>query len=234
MPEELELKVKEIIPRTHNVKSFRLEVKKDVAFKAGQYMIVSLKAGKEWTRPLSISSSPTEKGYIEFTKKLTGSDFSKRLNELRPGDKLSARYPFGKFTLEGAPPKIAFLSGGIGITPIRSICKYIVDEETGTDVALLYGNCSERDIVFKDDFDMMAKSYAKLKVVHVLSRPEEDPACRSGYITGEIISEDIPDFADRRFFVCGPPGMVDAMKKILLEELFVKREYIITEGFLGY
>ena len=79
MPNEVELKIKEIIQRTHNVKSVRLETKENTDFKAGQYMIVTVKAdGKDLTRYLSISNSPTEDGYIEFTKKLTDSDFSKQ------------------------------------------------------------------------------------------------------------------------------------------------------------
>lgn len=234
MPEELELKVKEVIQRTHNVKSFRLEVDRDIAYKAGQYMIVSLKPGKEWARPLSISSSPTEKGYIEFTKKLTESSFSAALNELRPGDRVGVKYPFGKFTLDDASKKIAFLSGGIGVTPVRSICKYVVDKMTGTDAVLLYGNSSREDIVFKEDFDLMAKSYPRLRVVHVLSSPCKDFPCESGYIRDEIIRKEIPDFSDRKFFICGPPGMVESMKKILLEELGIDKKNIITEGFLGY
>ena len=69
MANELELKIKEIIQRTHNVKSFRLELPNDVDFKPGQYMQVTVKADGKISRYLSISNSPTEKGYLEFYKK---------------------------------------------------------------------------------------------------------------------------------------------------------------------
>ena len=236
MQNELELKIKEIIQRTHNVKSFRLETTEKLDFKAGQYMIVTVKSnGNDLSRYLSISNSPTEDGYIEFTKKLTDSDFSRTLDQLKVGDMVKVRYAFGKFTFDGEYKKIAFLSGGIGITPIRSITKYVVDKKLGTDMVLIYGNQCIDDVAFKDDFELMQKEYPKLRVVHVLL---DDTNCnlvvKVGFITKEIVIEDIPDCAERKFFICGPPAMVDAMKKILLEGLGLSKDCIIEESFKGY
>ena len=236
MPNEVELKIKEIIQRTHNVKSVRLETKEKADFKAGQYMIVTVKSdGKDLTRYLSISNSPTEDGYIEFTKKLTNSDFSRTLNQIEVGDLAKVRYPFGKFTFDGEYEKIAFLSGGIGITPIRSITKYVVDKKLGTDMVLIYGNQCIDDVVFRDDFDLMQKESPNFKVIHVLN---DDTKCdipvKIGFITKEIVIEDLLDYAERKFFICGPPAMVDAMKRILLEGLGLSKECIIEESFKGY
>jgi len=232
---EAELKLRDIIPRTYNVKSFRLEINEEANFKPGQYMIVTLNSDKEISRYLSISSSPTEKGYIEFTKKMTGSDFCMTLNKLKIGDFVKARYAFGRFTFEGEYAKIAFLSGGIGITPIRSICKFVVDKKIGTDMILVYGNQSIDDIVFKDDFDLMQKEYSRLKVVHTLC---DDTNCdfpvKTGFITGQIVKDAIPDWKERNFYICGPPAMVDAMNKILINELNLSKENITLENFRGY
>ena len=69
--------VKEIIPRTHNVTSFRFPRPAALEYKAGQFFFITLKAdGRELKKHFSFSSSPTEKAHIEFTKKLTDSDFS--------------------------------------------------------------------------------------------------------------------------------------------------------------
>lgn len=66
---KFETRVADIIPRTYNVKSFRFARAGSMNFKAGQYMLVTLKTGEQEARkPFSISSSPTEKGYVEFTK----------------------------------------------------------------------------------------------------------------------------------------------------------------------
>jgi ferredoxin-NADP reductase len=234
MPEELILQIREIIPRTYNVKSFRLGIEGEPNFKAGQFLCARLLTENECKRYLSISSSPTEKGYIEFTKKITQSDFSKGLLSLSSADRVKIEYPFGKFTLDDPKKKIAFLSGGIGITPIRSICKYVVDTNLGTDMILVYANRTISDIVFKEDFDLMQKQYARLKVTHVLCEPAPGFKCTIGLINAQIIKNEVPDFGERKFYICGPPAMVEAMKKNLSEELGMAEENIVTERFQGY
>lgn len=231
---ERELKVKEIIQRTYNVKSVRLAVEGEPEYKAGQFGCFTLKAEKECKRCLSLSSSPTEKGYIEFTKKLTQSEFSHLLKDLKPQDTLKVDYPQGKLTLEGSGSKIAFLSGGIGITPIRSMCKYVVDKNLGKDIVLLYANRSIKDIIFKEDLDQMQKQYSGLRVSHVLCEPAPGFQCTAGYINTQVIINEIQDYLQRKFYLCGPPGMVEVMEKILKSELKVPQENIITENFQGY
>lgn len=227
--------VKEIVQRTHNVKSFRLAVENPVEFRAGQFLYVILGSpeDKHLSRYLSISSSPTE-GYVEFTKKLTNSEFSKRLEQLKIGDKLWVKYPLGDFTLREGYKKVTFLSGGIGITPIRSICKYVYDNKKEIDIVLIYGNQTQKDVVFKEDFDEMAKNYPELKVVYVFNEAPSTWQGWRGYITGKVIKAEVPDYIERKFYICGPPGMVESSKRLLTEELSVSGENVITENFVGY
>ena len=234
MPSEIKAKIKEIIRRNYNVKSFRLEAGDTLDFKAGQFLSVRLGDDPQLKRYLSISSSPTEKCYLEFTKKLTESDFSKKLDNLKAADQVIIQYPFGKFVLDQASLKIAFLSGGIGITPIRSICKYVVDKNLGTDIVLVYANRSVRDVVFKEDFDAMMRSYPALRVAHVLCETEPGFKCTVGRINREVIINEIPDYRERKFYLCGPPQMVEAMGKILTQELKLASTMVITENFQGY
>jgi len=231
---KIKAKIKEIIQRNYNVKSFRLEVPGPLDFKAGQFLSVSIGDDQKLKRYLSISNSPTEKCHLEFTKKLTQSDFSKALNNLKAGDQVSIEYPFGKFILDESLAKVAFLSGGIGITPIRSICKYAVDKNLGIDMVLVYSNRSVRDIVFKDDFDAMVKSYPPLRVAHVLCETEVGFKCTVGLINSTVIKNEIPDYQERKFYLCGPPQMVEAMRKLLVEELGLNSGKIIIENFQGY
>ena len=144
------------------------------------------------------------------------------------------QYPFGKFILDESSPKIAFLSGGIGITPIRSICKYIVDKNLGTDAVLVYSNRSVRDIIFKDDFEAMQKNYPLLRVAHVLCVADPDFKCRVGLIDSRIVKNEIPDYQEGKFYLCRPPQMVEAMYKILAGELRLPEEKIVSENFQGY
>jgi len=234
MPEEIKVKIKEVIRRNYNVKSFRLEIGGILDFKAGQFLLVKLKDDPYLKRYFSISSSPTEKDYLEFTKKITESEFSKTLDNLKVADQVVIQYPFGKFVLDESFPKIAFLSGGIGITPIRSICKYVVDKNLGSDIVLIYANRSVKDIVFKDDFDALQKSYSALRVTHVLCETPAGFVCRVGRIDVEVIKNEIPDYQERKFYLCGPPQMVEAMRLLLAEKLGISLEMIITENFQGY
>lgn len=234
MIEDLVVRVKEVIQRTYNVKSVRLDIGGKVDFKAGQFLSVTLLNNPALKRYLSISSSPTEECYLEFTKKLTNSDFSKALNQLKPQDTVKIQYPLGKFVLDTPDVNIAFLSGGIGITPIRSIAKYVIDKELGIDMTLVYANRSVKDIVFKEDFDAMQKVYPKLKIVHVLFETTPDFKCIPGLINAQVIKNEVLDYPQRKFYLCGPPQMVEAMKKILMEELRLPKEGIVLENFQGY
>jgi ferredoxin-NADP reductase len=234
MTRELELRIQEIIPRTYNVKSVRLAIEEEPDFKAGQFLCVTLKTEKECRRYLSISSSPTEKGYIEFTKKITESDFSQALNNFKPGDTLYIKYPMGNFTLDKSGLKVAFLSGGIGITPIRSICKFAADKKLDIDIVLIYANRAIVDIVFKEDFDVMQKQNPRLKVVNIIGEPEAEWPGRRGRISAQVIREEIPDYMARKFYLCGPPAMVEAMERILTGELSVSKECVVKENFQGY
>jgi ferredoxin-NADP reductase len=228
----LDARIVDIIRRTHNVMSFRLEA--DACYAAGQFMAVHAGPKEKPRRWLSISSSPTEKGYLEFTKKITESDFCRELGALKKGDLMHVQLPYGAFVLSEQDRKVAFLSGGIGITPVRSICKYIVDSNLGIDAAIVFGNRTVRDIAFRDDFESMMKCYSRLRLIHVLSEPCEQLACEIGVINAMLIRSEIPDFAERRFFLCGPPGMVEALKKTLSVELGVEPGRIVTEQFVGY
>ncbi|MFN3480595.1 MAG: ferredoxin--NADP reductase [Thermodesulfovibrionales bacterium] len=169
---EFETKVINIIQRTHDIKSFRFEVKEEISFKPGQFFVLTIRInGQEATKHFSFSNSPTERGYVEFTKRITGSEFSQALDRLKVGDWARLKLPYGFFTFEGEYEKIAFLVGGIGITTIRSMCKYACDKKLSTDIVLVYRNKTEEDIAFFDDFIQMEAENKNLRVVFILSDP---------------------------------------------------------------
>ena len=145
---QFEAHVKQIIRQTPDVKSFRFDRPMGMDCFAGQYMIVTIKSdGKELREPFTISSSPTERDYLEFTKKLTGHPFSKALEALKVGDKVLIEAPFGEFTFKGEVDTIALIAGGIGITPLRCIIRYATDNQLKTNIILLYSNRYEDEIV---------------------------------------------------------------------------------------
>jgi ferredoxin-NADP reductase len=231
---KFETNVKEIIPRTYNVTSFRFPRPADLEYKAGQFLFITLKKdGKELSKHFSFSSSPTEKTYIEFTKKLSDSDFSAALKALKPGDWARIDAPYGKFTFEGEHEKIGLLAGGIGITPFMGICQYCSDKSLDTKVTMLYGNRTENDIAFRKELEALQQRNKNLKIVFILNEADSNWKGATGLITTDLIKREIPDYKETMFYTCGPPKMVEIMEKLVaqlgLPDSQLKREY-----FTGY
>ena len=187
----------------------------------------------ELKKHFTISSSPTETDFIEFTKKLTGSPYSISLNTLQLNDKVKIEAPYGSFTLNQKFKDIAMLSGGIGITPLRSICKYVNDLHLENSIILLYGNNTVEDIVFREELDQLQEENSRLKVVHTIAKPPENWQGYTGYIDAQMIEKEMPDYKRRVFYTCGPPAMVKAMTG-LLTKLNLPSEQIKIENFSGY
>ncbi len=229
-----ETTVEQIIQRTQDVMSFRFNRPGGFDFIAGQYMFITLKSGgKKLEKHFTISSSPTESDYIELTKKLTGHEFANALAALKVGDKVTINGPVGDFTFKGKYDKIAMLSGGIGITPLRSIIRYATDKQLKTDMILLYSNRSEDDIAFKDELDEMQRKNMNLKVVHTITRPGEKWKGPTGRIDKEMIQREIPDYMERIFYISGPQKMVDSMAAVL-KDMRIPNKQIKQEYFPGY
>jgi ferredoxin-NADP reductase len=213
---KFETAVKEIIPRTQDMISYRFPRPNELDYKPGQYMLVTIKAGgKELTHPFSLSSSPTEKDYIEFTKKLTDSEYSNTLKALKPGDWASIDAPHGTFTFQGEHQKIVMLAGGVGITPFRSICRYSTDTHLTSSIVLLYGCRSENEIAFKTELEEMQQQNPNLKVIFILNEASSQWKGHVGFIKAELVKSQVPDYKERMFYVCGPPGMVKAMESLV-------------------
>ena len=231
---KFETEVTDVIKRTHDVKSFRFSRPSSFDYKAGQFMFVTIESGEEQMRKhFTLSSSPTEPDFIELTKKLTGHPFSNGLNALQIGEKVAIDAPYGRFHFEGEHEKVGMLSGGIGITPLRSMCRFCTDKQLDSKITLLYGNRTEADIVFGAEFQEMQKQNPNLKVVHTLSTPPEHWQGDTGRIDATMIKKELPDYEDRVFYTCGPPGMVGAMEQ-LLQEFGLPPEQIHKENFPGY
>ena len=200
-------------------------------FQAGQYFLLNL--GEGLMKPFSFSNSPTEGDHIELTTRMSGSDYKKRLDGLSIGERALVSGPMGQFTYKSSLRKVAFLAGGIGITPFRSICKYATDTAADSDIVLMWGNNTVEEAIFKDVFDVMCKDNPRLRVVHVIARPPSGWTGHSGFITAEIVKAEVPDYPERTFYVCGPPRMVEAMRAVLAQ-LEVGNDRIVIEEFGGY
>ncbi len=125
------------------------------------------------------------------------------------------------------------LSGGIGITPLISMIKYATDLKIQKNIILIYGNNTAQDIAFKDELENLQKQNQNLKTIHVINQPPPRWKGYTGFINASIIKKEIADYQNRIFYTCGPPGMINSMKKIL-QELKVPENQIKVENFTGY
>jgi len=231
---KFETQLQKVIQHNSNVKSYRFNRPDGFEYKPGQFLNVTLKHNdKELSKYLSFSSSPTEPTHIEFTKKLSDSEFSNALRNAKPGDRVKIDAPYGKFTFEGEYPKIALLGGGIGITPFISICKYATDKALNNKITLFYGCSIPDDVVFREEFEELAKTNKNLKLVVTVSRPTPDWKGKIGRINDDMIKMELPDFKEYIFYACGPPPMVKGMEAII-DTLDIPKKQFKIEYFTGY
>jgi ferredoxin-NADP reductase len=232
---KFETKFQEIIPRTHDVTSFRFPRPAELEYKPGQFFYITIKQdGRELSKHFSFSSSPTEKDHIEFTKKFTDHEYSLALKAAKVGDWARIDAPYGKFTFEGEYPKIALLGGGIGITPFMSYCKNATDKGFSSKITLFYGCRTPGDIAFRKEFEDMAKKNPNLKLVFTVSQPAPPGWTGTiGIINVDMVKQHLPDYKENVFYTCGPPRMIDAMEK-LVESLGLPKEKLKRELFSGY
>jgi len=234
---EIDTELIAVVPRTEGVASFRFRDPGGISFRPGQFFQLFLRTGAgEEAHHFSFSNSPTEKGYFEFTKRLSQSSFSKALRAVQAGTRVRMKLPLGRFIFEGNHPYPAFLSGGIGITPIRSICRYLTDTGASCDAVVLYTARTEEDIIFKQDFDEMAARNPHLCFIYSLTDEAPPPGWRgrTGRLCAEMVKSELPDYSRRLFFVCGPPPMVASIARSLKDDLKVPAEQVMLENFAGY
>lgn len=234
-PSNQKLTVSEVITHNENARTFILSGDHLAPFRAGQYLSVRLHiGGSVLTRPYSLSSSPqwVKQGKYALTVKREKNGFASGwiLNNWDVGTKVSVSGPEGTFCYEPLRDAghVIGVAGGSGITPFLSMAYAIRDGLEDFKLTLLYGSCTEADILYRKELEDIEKSCEKVRVVHVLS--EEPSNCfEQGFITAELIKKTGGD-APYSVFLCGPPAMY-AFVDNELEKLSLEKKYIRHELF---
>lgn len=234
----LNLKLREKKHLNDNIYAFIFTKPSGFNFTPGQFLEWSLPHPSADSRGVrryfTISASPTEPDLMLTTKfNDKSSTFKKTLQKLETGAEIQADALEGDFVLpENKSKKLVFIAGGIGITPFRSMIKYLVDRQEKRDIVLLHSNKTRQDIVFADLF----KQAEPLGVRTVQVLTEEKPANwpgRTGFIDEALIKKEVADWQDRVFYVSGPEPMVEAFEK-LLAKMGLKDSQIKRDFFPGY
>jgi len=195
-------------------------------------------------RHFTISSSPTE-NFIMLSTRIRDSPYKKRLSTLEEGSRVKVRGPEGQFVLHEDYSKPAvFLSGGIGVTPFRSMIKYATDKQLPLRIVMFDSNRNRDNILFKQEFDDCANINKNLKIIYTISDGGQQQSSSTandwkgeyGRIDKAMILKylDINMLNNSIFYICGPPSMLKAMQALLQDELEIPKERIKVEEFTGY
>ncbi|KAK9254849.1 hypothetical protein V1507DRAFT_496857 [Lipomyces tetrasporus] len=143
------------------------------------------------------------------------------LKNLKIGETADIRGPKGAMKYRRSMCKeIGMIGGGTGITPlyqlIRAICE---DPKDNTKISVIYGNRSESDIMLRGKLDHYARVKPhKFKIYYTLDQPGPEWTGGKGHVTKDLLKAKMPQVSpDAKILLCGPPGMVNAMKNNLVE-----------------
>ena len=236
-PQTINLVVSDIIEETKDVKTLRLVSQNGYLppFQAGQYINVYGEAsGIRTSRPYSISSSPRQRAYYDITvARITNGFFSNYLlDKVKKYDRLQSSGPSGNFYFNPLfhCKNSVFIAGGSGITPFMSMTREICDAGLERNIALLYGNRSEDNIIFNHELVSLASRYPNFKYIPVISEPSAGYKGRRGLIDAACIKDAVKNFSDCTFYICGPGAMYDFCLPEL-EGMNIPRKRIRKEMF---
>jgi ferredoxin-NADP reductase/Na+-translocating ferredoxin:NAD+ oxidoreductase RnfD subunit len=227
-------------PAAEGIFDFIFSSDRRLDFLPGQYL--------EWTldhdhpdsrgnrRYFTIASSPTEKNVLLGVKFYDRkSSFKRRLLAMERGDTIIASQLAGGFVLpKDRGRKLAFVAGGIGITPFRSMLKYLIDRGEKRSIVVIYSNASAEEVAY---YDVLKEAGERLGVKTVFTftdRSKLDPSWKGhvGHIDAAMIVREVPDLRERLFYVSGPPALVDSCEHIL-KDLDVPGSHVKTDFFPG-
>ncbi len=222
------LVLKEKIQLAPDIYEFVFKSNRKINHIPGQYI--------EWTIPhkkadsrgkrrfFTIASSPTEdeiKLGVRVNKE--SSSFKNALLQMQSGSNTFAAHVAGDFILDESSPSV-FIAGGIGVTPFRSIIKYLSDTNKQQKVDLFYFVRKPEDFVYKDIFDLASQKIG-IHVHYIVSDSNTN--------IEKLIKDHVKDYSRAKYYISGPSAMVDSYKKIL-KLMKIDRNKIVTDYFPGY
>jgi len=218
-------------PETIDIITFRVTIDSSdgagkFEYKSGQFAEVSLPGVGE--APISISSSPTRPGAIEFSIRRVG-ELTNALHELKPGDKIGIRGPFGNFfPLEEMKGRnLLIIGGGIGLAPLRSVILNVFDNRAKYGkIDIVYGARSPQDLVFTSEYEEWRK-VDNIRLHLTVDRGDENWQGNVGLVP-TFLKELHPSPENTTSITCGPPIMIKFVIEALNEMGFPSERIVTT------
>jgi ferredoxin-NADP reductase len=219
--------------------AFWVEKPTGFSYKPGQFADFTLADPPETDaegniRGFSLASAPYEE-HLMFATRMRDTAFKRILKKLPAGAELTLDAPYGSFTLhhnESVPA--VFLTGGIGVTPVRSIVLQAAHDHSGSRITLFDCNRRREEAVFLEELTEAQNQNPNYKFVGVMTRADKSQwPGETGHLTADMLRKYVSDLSRPIYYVAGPREMVGAMRAILTE-CNVDGDNIRTEEFSGY
>ena len=213
----------------NDIQTLRFERPEGYTFSPGQWFRLTLSTAQgPLAETFSHCSAPCDP-YLELTTRMSGSPFKQALAALAPGASVHIVGPGGRLRVGEDVQRVAFLVGGIGVTPVHSILRDAkVRGRRFTDALLLFGNRDVSCVPFLGEFGQMGDIGVRTVVVY--EQPPVGWEGETGFITADTVRRNVDTTDGRPFVVTGPPGMVAAMERVL-DQLAVPIGQRLVERF---
>jgi ferredoxin-NADP reductase len=216
---------------------FTLEKPGDFKFRAGQFFDIILDAPpdadkKSYVHGFSFVNAPYEDSIAAVTR-MRDTPFKNAIRDLPLGTPVKLDAVFGSFTLPRNETKsVVFLIGGVGITPVRSMIAQATHDKTAHKITLLYANDTPARAPFTAELERFARENPNFTFVPVYTQARIAGA-EHGRVDAAMVRRHVPDLAAPLYYLSGPPGMVRAMRELLMS-MDADEDNIRTEEFDGY
>lgn len=228
--------IESIQTESSDTKTFKIcfknkKIKDSFTYKPGQFVEMSVLGVGE--APISITSSPSRKGFLQFTVRAVGK-VTNAIHKLKAGDVVYIRGPYGNsFPFDEVKGKnLLFVAGGIGLPPLRSIINMVFDNRTDFGrVKILYGAKTPQELCFKEELKQWRK-IPETEAFLTVDRPTDGWKGHVGVVT--TLWDKTPIMPDETIaYVCGPPIMIKFVVQKLSESGFRPEDiYVSLERYM--
>ena len=236
---KVNIKLKSKKEEAHDTMSFHFSKPEGFTFKAGQFADYTLIEPPDTdaegnTRGFSLGA-PYEEDII-FTTRMRDTAFKRNMKKMPIGTEVIFEATYGSFTLQNNTKiPVVFLSGGIGITPMRSMILQATHDKTAHKIFLFYANKTLKDAAYLDELTAAQKENPNFKFIPTMTDLDDSAKWKDerGYLTVEMLQKYIDDLSLPIYYISGPASMVASIQKTL-DEAGIDGDNIRTEEFTGY
>lgn len=216
-----------------SVRSYYFRQQQPLRFDAGQFIELILKTDADTaeSRYFTLANSPDDEFLVITTRHSPNdSPYKRALAALVPGDAAETGGLLGDFVLPMDPARpLIFVAAGIGITPFRSMLRWLLQHDDKRDITLLYEARTPQDLIFQEDIE----AYGLSDVSYVCTRPPVDWQGIRGPLTADSIVQAIKPLSDPLIYIAGPELLVQELTDSLTVA-GIDKEQIVSDYFTGY